>query len=148
MPIIEGIQIRIPQWSGRADAVIKRMEALLARRHRLQISRRAFIRDWHRCRVALFLTRDYTELRERCRREAKGMCELCKHRIGEHMHHLRPVVFEPRQALVRENVQWCCVACHPDADKESRAAALAKRTGTRKAYQSECPSSPSKKAPE
>jgi 5-methylcytosine-specific restriction endonuclease McrA len=125
--IIEGIQICIPQWSGRADAVIQRMESLLRRRYRLQVSRRAFIRDWRRLRIALFLTRDYQELRERCKRESKGMCEFCKVRGGEHMHHVRPVVFEPRQALVRENVKWCCVSCHPDADRDAREQAMARK---------------------
>jgi hypothetical protein len=122
--IIEGIQICIPQWSSRANAVIERMELLLKARYRLQISRRVFIRDWARLRIALFLTRDYTELRDRCRQEAKGMCEFCHKRAGEHMHHVEPVVFYPRRALMRENVKWSCVKCHPNADRESRKNAL------------------------
>lgn len=133
MAIIEGIQICIPTSSERAERVIERMEALLAARHHRRVGRRAFLTQWAKLRLALRLTRDYQELQCTVCHEAGGMCEFCKLRAGEHMHHEEPVAFAPRKALVRSNCKWTCVVCHEDADVDSRKRVLVKRRADRAA---------------
>ena len=120
MAIIPGVQICTSQHGQRAENVIQRMEDLLALRYRHQVSRRAFIARWDKLRLALRLTREYSELQAQVCREAKGMCEYCGHRAGEHMHHEVPVAFAPRRALDRKNVKFACVACHEDQDAIAR----------------------------
>lgn len=127
MAIIPGIQICIPQSSSRADDVIRDMERLLAKRYRGIISRRVFLVAWAKKRVALRITPDYQRLIEQVRHEARGMCERCHERPGDHMHHLTPVAFVPRRALDRRNVKWVCLVCHPDEDAEAQARAKRRR---------------------
>jgi 5-methylcytosine-specific restriction endonuclease McrA len=117
--IIPGIQICIPQYSNRAADVIAGMESLLIARKLGRISRRVFLVAWSKKRLALRLTPDYEQLRTRICEEAKGMCERCHARAGDHMHHLTPVVYEPSRALDRKNVKWVCVVCHDDEDQEA-----------------------------
>jgi len=124
--IIEGVQICTTN-SERADAVIKAMEDLLDARKHCRITRRMFLKAWRKLRLRLFLTRDYQQLRATVFHETGGMCEKCTKRTGNHLHHLDPVVFAPRRALDRSNIQLVCVECHGEADVESRTEALARR---------------------
>jgi 5-methylcytosine-specific restriction endonuclease McrA len=122
--IIPGIQICIPASSVRAADVLKGMTRLLNQRKCGTICRSVFLVAWKKKRLALRQTRDYQQLIDTVRHEAHGVCEACRTRSGDHMHHLKPVAFYPWLALDRKNVMWVCQVCHEDEDQLARDRAL------------------------
>lgn len=114
--IIEGTQICIPVARTRALAVLGSMVKLLRDRHHYKVTRRQFLVRWSKLRKALFLTRDYQELRNRVFAAAGGKCQICFERACEHMHHKVRVSRNPMLALVESNCQAACRRCHKEID--------------------------------
>jgi len=141
MPVIEGNQICIPTATGTAARIIKAMEELLDARHRGRVTRRMFMTRWAKMRKALFLTDEYQTFRKSVLARCGSICESCRKHPAEHVHHVRPVAFSPRLALITANGKGTCVGCHTTLDKVARAQALQHQNPVE--HQSGSPSVPS-----
>jgi hypothetical protein len=87
------------------------MARLLAKRKRLDITRRQFLARWRKLRRELALTDEYRETRRAVRERAFGMCERCGDN-GTTMHHCEQVSFAPQHALDPDRCEWVCHECH------------------------------------
>lgn len=130
MAVISGTQICIPAATGTAGRIISAMEELLSSRHRHAITRRMFMLRWAKMRKALFLTEEYRTFRKSVLSRCGGICESCRKHPAEHVHHIRPVAFSPRLALITVNGKGTCVGCHTALDKTARTQALQHRNPT------------------
>lgn len=130
MAVIPGTQICIPAATGTAGRIISAMEGLLAARHRHQLTRREFMFRWAKMRKALFLTDEYQTFRKTVLLRCGGICESCRKHPAEHVHHVRPVAFSPRLALITANGRGTCVGCHAALDRTARSIALQHRNPT------------------
>lgn len=123
MPVISGSAIA-PRATKRASDVIDAMITLRRLRFHNQISRRKFLAQWRKLRVALRLTHDYSNLRDLVTARSKGKCEECRSKAFVHLHHIVPVAINPRMALIATNVLGVCLSCHKRRDARDRIAAL------------------------
>lgn len=121
MPVIEGIQICIPVGTKSARQILDKMSSVLEARRTCRISRRQFITKWRGLRKALFLTRDYQDLRNRVFARTHGKCATCQKAGCVHLHHVIPVAYAPRKALDDENCQGLCRGCHEEAHEDGPA---------------------------
>lgn len=121
VPIHKDMQFCIP--GGAADKIVQAMKSLLAARRELLVTRLRFVRSWARLRRMLEQTPDYRAFRAAVISRAGGACEECAE-VGHHVHHLKPVAFEPDLVMVLSNGQFLCFKCHRGADKEARRQAL------------------------
>lgn len=112
MAIVEGKQICIPVGGQGAMTVIGKMQSLLDARRTQRVSRRVFLRQWKQLRLALFMTGDYQRLRERITNRCNGICEICFVNAMAHVHHIEPVAFNPKRALLDDNCKAVCRKCH------------------------------------
>lgn len=101
------IQIRM----SHAEPVLLRMEELLARRHKRQITRRGFLAVWGALRVELYQTVEYQEFRETVYRRDGGHCTCCG-RGTRTVDHIVRVARAPRKALLVSNGRLRCDGCH------------------------------------
>lgn len=112
MALIEGVQICIPAERRQARQILNKMKGVLEARKTGRLTRRAFLSQWRSLRKALWLTRDYQELRQRVAERCKGTCERCGHNQMVHVHHLERVAFNPGKALIDANCVGVCLKCH------------------------------------
>ncbi len=111
------IHPRISHGSRRAaKAVIGSMRVVLQQRHRGERTRGQFLRSWSALRRELRATYEYARFVEEVRERAGGLCESCGD-PGCLVHHIKPVVYHLRLALVADNGKYLCTTCHETEDK-------------------------------
>lgn len=118
MAVIAGEQICIPVSTEKADQIISRMIGLLRDRYYHKVSRRGFLRQWGKLRKALFLTGDYQRLRARIMARSNNVCEKCREAAMAHVHHIKPIAWHPRGALLDDNCMALCRKCHRDEHRK------------------------------
>lgn len=121
MAVIQGIQICIPVGTKSARQILDKMSSVLQARHTYRLSRGQFLKKWRGLRKALFLTRDYQDLRIRVFARTHGKCADCQEKSCVHLHHVIPVAYAPHKALDDANCKGLCRDCHEEAHEDGTA---------------------------
>lgn len=109
MPLIRaGITATRP-----AREIIGDIRILLTRRHRWQITRSGFLKEYSKLRYELESTQEYQEFHYAVVQRSRGQCERkdCK-RQAAHVHHRKRLAMYPELAVDPDNGEHVCRQCH------------------------------------